>query len=102
MPRITRRFPCGRRAGGGPASMRPGRNAPDNDGAASAVVVVRVASMRPGRNAPDNNCGGPHKLTDRGRASMRPGRNAPDNMPDLNVTGDPAISFNEAGAKCPG
>ena len=42
----------------GRASMRPGRNAPDN------VPIFRIpteemndASMRPGRNAPDNAAG---------------------------------------------
>ena len=42
------------------------------------ALAARAASMRPGRNAPDNPVGevGAER---RGGASMRPGRNAPDN-----------------------
>ena len=77
MPRITRhegligpaRFA---------ASMRPGRNAPDN----VEIFPLRFrrldASMRPGRNAPDNRRES-QKHHRSGFASMRPGRNAPDN-----------------------
>ena len=53
MPRITGqrrlRLDVGRQA-----SMRPGRNAPDNLGVARDRTDAALASMRPGRNAPDN------------------------------------------------
>ena len=87
----------------GLASMRPGRNAPDN--AANPPVPRRGiarASMRPGRNAPDNlvhNCMGVLLMAE---ASMRPGRNAPDNHWPFGKQGTPGYGFNEAGAKCPG
>ena len=77
MPRITliRRVRILRN---GKASMRPGRNAPDNEGRAGVSQPDDLASMRPGRNAPDNRAA---RLAARisGIASMRPGRNAPDN-----------------------
>ena len=41
---------------------------------------VENASMRPGRNAPDNRADSRRRSGER-RASMRPGRNAPDNEP---------------------
>ena len=53
MPRITR-IAAGCAAFQLNASMRPGRNAPDNGDAQAAEVVDVPASMRPGRNAPDN------------------------------------------------
>ena len=60
------------------ASMRPGRNAPDNFSGSTSDQSAAAASMRPGRNAPDNTR---RVVTEDGdhRASMRPGRNAPDN-----------------------
>ena len=63
--------------------------------------AIRDASMRPGRNAPDN----PVLLGYQARwiaASMRPGRNAPDNQEDQTFSGSCRHGFNEAGAKCPG
>ena len=61
------------------ASMRPGRNAPDNAGLADGQQrALDAASMRPGRNAPDNGPA-PAAPPTFPRASMRPGRNAPDN-----------------------
>ena len=38
----------------------------------------------------------------RERASMRPGRNAPDNPVVVRKCPQGSVSFNEAGAKCPG
>ena len=61
----------------GAASMRPGRNAPDNAADDRVVESPLDASMRPGRNAPDNAAAGVR------HAAVRTG-------------------FNEAGAKCPG
>ena len=61
----------------GRASMRPGRNAPDNETPKGIPGFDDAASMRPGRNAPDNQ--------------RKPER----------MRGDMA-GFNEAGAKCPG
>ena len=83
------------------ASMRPGRNAPDNVVAPHLEDVELAASMRPGRNAPDNL----YEAVDsagESRASMRPGRNAPDNQTSTYSAGDRKGRFNEAGAKCPG
>ena len=37
-----------------PASMRPGRNAPENRGERRRKIALLDASMRPGRNAPEN------------------------------------------------
>ena len=60
------------------------------------------ASMRPGRNAPDNQRH-PDPLADaHPAASMRPGRNAPDNLAYPPHALIPSGGFNEAGAKCPG
>ena len=107
------------------ASMRPGRNAPENypprpvvdyDGPgfneagakcpgepASATRCKRAAraSMRPGRNAPENYeiADLPTALQD---ASMRPGRNAPENPGGTSRRAAGCQRFNEAGAKCPG
>ena len=78
MPRITRTsFPP--KAETETASMRPGRNAPDNMRRRGFNIVKAKASMRPGRNAPDNEIA---KYCDEevDGASMRPGRNAPDNL----------------------
>ena len=119
MPRIMRRH-------GNPASMRPGRNAPENPPAPAAcvpsrprfneagakcpgelagprrdVAVLFAASMRPGRNAPENAafraC-----IPTADRASMRPGRNAPENNAITVMFSPMFMCFNEAGAKCPG
>ena len=63
--------------------------------------VGHRASMRPGRNAPENGAG--DDGADAGdRASMRPGRNAPENAARLRLFASPRRGFNEAGAKCPG
>ena len=53
MPRITL-YEAVDSADESRASMRPGRNAPDNAGNACARPGRHAASMRPGRNAPDN------------------------------------------------
>ena len=84
MPRITRRQ-AQEGVGGMIASMRPGRNAPDNASGLALVGERGPASMRPGRNAPDNHRlrGGPGE---RAAASMRPGRNAPDNAPTISIS----------------
>ena len=68
---------------------------------AREMLESYCASMRPGRNAPDN------RLARGGRplpspASMRPGRNAPDNPWKNVVNVADGKGFNEAGAKCPG
>ena len=77
MPRITKRVFQNRPRDRG-ASMRPGRNAPDNvDASIAAPAGTPSASMRPGRNAPDNPIVEDDGETDEER-------------------------FNEAGAKCPG
>ena len=60
-----------------------------------------LASMRPGRNAPDNRTASAPTLAI-AKASMRPGRNAPDNSSASARARSPFLSFNEAGAKCPG
>ena len=85
MPRIT--VLRGPAAGGDDsASMRPGRNAPDNRVEAERGPHLElVASMRPGRNAPDNPPRGRARLAGHPPASMRPGRNAPDNLPSSPV-----------------
>ena len=54
MPRITLRLPT-RAWTDIWASMRPGRNAPDNPEGRVRGPLQRMASMRPGRNAPDNH-----------------------------------------------
>ena len=61
------------------ASMRPGRNAPDNDLVTHVFLRHVNASMRPGRNAPDNVSRVSREFCYTCVASMRPGRNAPDN-----------------------
>ena len=76
MPRIT---------------MRPGDRSPGRV----------VASMRPGRNAPDNLVLGDRRDPE-AEASMRPGRNAPDNVERHVSFIQEGTCFNEAGAKCPG
>ena len=100
MPRITR---AGDQGGFryDLASMRPGRNAPDNAEVDASVIVEIFASMRPGRNAPDN---GIVRFADprAAFASMRPGRNAPDNSRWTRRLWRRWRRFNEAGAKCPG
>ena len=53
MPRITG-VRDAQRAAARQASMRPGRNAPDNVLRGGEVRPDAPASMRPGRNAPDN------------------------------------------------
>ena len=83
------------------ASMRPGRNAPDNRLARGGRPLPSPASMRPGRNAPDNRGRPPRRHGD-DAASMRPGRNAPDNPWKNVVNVADGKGFNEAGAKCPG
>ena len=40
-----------------PASMRPGRNAPENEPPRPGRLPGLPASMRPGRNAPENEAG---------------------------------------------
>ena len=108
------------------ASMRPGRNAPENacmsnttisaircfneagakcpgelPGSMTGKVAGDRASMRPGRNAPENGAIGDVDV-DVASASMRPGRNAPENS-GIRVRSPASSSgFNEAGAKCPG
>ena len=55
MPRITTMTSHGHGLHGSPvASMRPGRNAPDNVQEECEGEGEVGASMRPGRNAPDN------------------------------------------------
>ena len=53
MPRITADL-RGHRLQPPVASMRPGRNAPDNVDLVRGLMRPALASMRPGRNAPDN------------------------------------------------
>ena len=62
----------------------------------------RLASMRPGRNAPENGEDGVRTPRGAALASMRPGRNAPENVLVVGIAALFIYRFNEAGAKCPG
>ena len=96
--RLLRRRPRRHRR---PASMRPGRNAPENQLIGRAYIAVRPASMRPGRNAPENvviddsACPAGVRFNEAG--AKCPGEQSIQQAP-----GSSPSSFNEAGAKCPG
>ncbi len=83
------------------ASMRPQRNAGENNFPCHRKSVVESASMRPQRNAGENAPITSRIASERG-ASMRPQRNAGENNVALLDYDIIRIGFNEAPAKCRG
>ena len=84
-----------------PASMRPQRNAGENQAGLKGGILLPLASMRPQRNAGEN-LPPPPRYAQVPIASMRPQRNAGENAP-LRIGPSPKIGgFNEAPAKCRG
>ena len=102
MPRRTRPARAGRDHAP-PRFNEAGAKCPGEQDFFTGRVLRRLAaSMRPGRNAPENPRRVGVSVQAAIRASMRPGRNAPENRGRRPATGTAGSCFNEAGAKCPG